>query len=102
MKGWAFLMLQQDDQAIEWLHRELAIDPDEPISQALLAAALALAGQSVEAHEALQRYYSLSDTKSTTIAQYKTQQLSISSDPKYLAFAQRFRDGLRKAGMPEE
>jgi len=41
-------------------------------------------------------------TKSTTIAQYKTQQLSISSNPKYLAFAERFRDGLRKAGMPEE
>jgi adenylate cyclase len=102
MKGWAFLMLQQDDQAIEWLRRELAINPDEPISQALLAAALALAGQSAEAHDALQRYYSLSDTKSTTIAQYKTQQLSISSNPKYLAFAQRFRDGLRKAGMPEE
>jgi adenylate cyclase len=102
MKGWAFLMLQQNDQAIEWLRRELAINPDEPISQSLLAAALALDGQSAEAHEALQRYYSLSDTKSTTIAQYKTQQLSISSNPKYLAFAERFRDGLRKAGMPEE
>jgi hypothetical protein len=82
MRGWAFLMLQQDDQAIEWLPRELAINPDEPISQALLTAALALAGHSPEAHEALQRYYSLSDTKSTTVAQYKTQQLSISSNPK--------------------
>jgi adenylate cyclase len=102
MKGWAFLMLHQDDQAIEWLRRELAINPDEPISQALLVAALALSGQSAEAHEALQRYYSLGDTKSTTIAQYKTQQLSISSNQKYLAFAQRFRDGLREAGMPEE
>ena len=102
MKGWAFLMLQQDDQAIEWLRRELAINPDEPISEALLAAALALDGQSAEAHEALQRYYSLAGTKSTTIAQYKVQQLSISSNPKYLAFAERFRDGLRKAGMPEE
>jgi adenylate cyclase len=102
MKGWAFLMLQQDDQAIEWLRRELAINPDEPISEALLAAALALDGQSAEAHEALQRYYSLAGTKSTTIAQYKTQQLSISSNPKYLAFAERFRDGLRKAGMAEE
>jgi adenylate cyclase len=102
MRGWAFLMLQQDDQAIEWLPRGLAINPDEPISQALLAAALALAGHSAEAHEALQRYYSPSDTKSTTIAQYETQQLSISSNPKYLAFAQRFRDGPREAAMPEE
>ena len=100
MRGWVFLMLQQDDQAIEWLPRELAIDPDEPISQALLAAALALVGHSAEAHEALQRYYSPSDTKSTTIAQYETQQLSISSNPKYLA--QRFRDGPREAAMPEE
>lgn len=95
-------MLQQDDQAIEWFHRELAINPDDPISQALLAAALALDGQSAEAHEAIQRYYALTGTKSTTIAQYKAQQLSISSNPKYLAFAERFRDGLRKAGMPEE
>jgi hypothetical protein len=68
-----------------------------------------LDGQSAEAHEALQRYYSLAGTKSTTagtksttIAQYKTQQLSTSNSPKYLAFAERFRDGLRKAGMPEE
>jgi hypothetical protein len=38
----------------------------------LLTTALALAGHSAEAHEALQRYYSLSDTKSTTVAQYKT------------------------------
>jgi len=102
MRGWAFLMLQQDDQAIEWHRRELAINPDETISQALLTAALALAGHSAEAHEALQRCYSLSDTKSTTVVQYKTQQLSISSNPKYLAFAQRFRDGLREAAMPEE
>jgi hypothetical protein len=102
MKGWAFFMLQQDDQAIEWLGRELAINPDEPISQALLAAALALDDQSAAGHEALQRYYSLARTKSTTIAQYKTQQLSISSNPKYLAFARRFRDGLHKAGMQDE
>jgi TolB-like protein/class 3 adenylate cyclase len=102
MKGWAFLMLQQDDRAIEWLRRELAINPHEPISQALLAAALALAGQSAEAREALQRYYSLSGTKSTTVAQYSTQQLSLSDHPKWLAFAERFREGLRKAGMPEE
>jgi adenylate cyclase len=102
MKGWAFFMLQRDDQAIEWFRRELAINPDEPITQALLAAALALDGQSADAHEAIQTYYSLTGTKSTTIAQYKTQQLSISSNPKYLAFAERFRDGLRKAGMPEE
>ena len=95
-------MLQQDDQPIEWHRRELAINPDEPISQALLAAALALACQSAEAHEALQRYHSPSDTKSTTIAQYKTQQLSISSNPKYLAFSQRFRDGPREAGTPED
>jgi hypothetical protein len=27
-------------------------------------------------------------------------QLSISSNPKYLAFAQQFRDGLRKRGCP--
>jgi len=102
MRGWAFLMLQQDDQAIEWLPRELAINPDEPISQALLTAALALAGYSAEAPEALQRCYSLSDTKSTTVVQYKTQQLSISSNPKYLTFSQRFRDGPREAGTPED
>jgi hypothetical protein len=36
MKGCAFLMLQQDDGRTEWLRRELAINLDEPISDALL------------------------------------------------------------------
>jgi len=101
-KAWALLMLQRDDQAIEWLRRSLAMAPEDSIQQALLASALALTGRQAEAREALQRYLSLKGTTSKTIAQFRARHRAMSDSPKWLAYSDRLIEGLRKAGMPEQ
>jgi predicted Zn-dependent protease len=92
-------LLHQDDQAIEWLNRAVVSAPQWPLPQALLAAALAMAGHEVEARETLKRYLSLSATRAKTIAQWKGQLLS--DNPVFLAYAARLAEGLRIAGLPE-
>jgi adenylate cyclase len=100
-KAWALLMQQQDDQAIEWVRRSLAIAPDTSVQQLLLTSALALTGRQAEAREALGRYLSLKGS-SKTIAQLRPQHRALSDNPKWLAYSDRLMDGLRRAGMPEE
>jgi adenylate cyclase len=102
-KGWAFFMKEQDGQAIEWLRRTAAVAPGaEPFTYLLLASAYALTGQQAEAQDELKRYLSLSRTKTTTIAQLRTQMLSLANNPKWVAYVERLLEGLRKAGMPEQ
>jgi TolB-like protein/class 3 adenylate cyclase/Tfp pilus assembly protein PilF len=101
-KAWSLLMLQRDDQAIEWLRRTLAVMPERSIQQALLASALALTGRQAEAREALQRYLSLKGTTSKTIVQFRARHRALSDDPKWRAYSDRLIEGLRKAGMPEQ
>ena len=101
-KAWSLLMLQQDDLAIEWLSRTLALRPEAVISRALLASALALTGRQAEASVELKRYLSLKDTTSKTIAEFRPQHRAVSDNPKWLAYSDRLVEGLRKAGMPEE
>jgi predicted Zn-dependent protease len=101
-KAWSLLMLQQDDLAIEWLRRTLALRPEAVISRALLASTLALTGRQAEAAEELKRYLSLKDTASKTIADFRPQHRAVSDNPRWLAYSDRLIEGLRKAGMPEE
>jgi adenylate cyclase len=98
MKGWAFFMKQQDDQAIEWLRRA---EGGDIFTELILAAALALTGQQADAHETLRRYLALDGVTTTTIAQLRKQQLSIAGNPTWVAYNERLFTGLRKAGMPE-
>ena len=90
-------MLRQDDQAIEWLRRTLAICPNYGLAHACPAAALAL--HDAEGHEALALYLSMPGALSKTIAAYKRQRNS--DNPVYLAMREPFIEGARKAGMPE-
>jgi adenylate cyclase len=101
-KAWALLMQQQDDLAIEWLRRTLALVPGQPMTQALLTSALALTGRQGEATEALKQYLSLKATTSKTIAELRPQHRALSDNPKWLAYSDRLVEGLRKAGLPEE
>jgi adenylate cyclase len=95
-------MQQQDDLAIEWLRRTLALAPGQPMTQALLTSALALTGRQGEATEALKQYLSLKATTSKTIAELRPQHRALSDNPKWLAYSDRLVEGLRKAGLPEE
>jgi hypothetical protein len=94
-------MLQQDDRAIEWLRKTLAIHL-LPISQLLLTSALAHTGRDAEAREALKKYLSLKATTTKTIAEFRPQHRAVSDNPKWLVYSDRLIEGLRKAGMPEE
>ncbi len=99
MKGWAFFMKRQDDQAIEWLWRA---EGGTVFTELILAAALALTGQQADAHATLKRYLAVNGITSTTIAQLRKQQLSLADNSTWVAYNERLFEGLRKAGMPEE
>ena len=99
MKGWAFFMKRQDDQAIEWLRRAEGVTV---FTELILAAALALTGQQADAHETLKRYLAVNGVTTTTIAQLRKQQLSLADNSTWVAYNERLFEGLRKAGMPEE
>jgi len=96
-----YFALQQDDQAIEWARRSITINPNFSPALAVLAAALALTGHEAEARDAEQRRIAVSPFKS--IATLKARGTPPpSADPRVRVYFDRFVDGLRKAGMPEE
>ena len=98
-KGNAYFMLRQDDRALEWFQRALAVNPNNQLLSAFLAATLALTGHDAEGRATLARYLAAPGNQAKTIAALKKQ--SNSDNPVYLAFRERWYDGLRKAGMPE-
>ena len=101
-KGEAYFILRQDDRAIEWARRSVAIGPiGDPYAMLILASASALSGQQAEAGEAIKAYLADSRAKSRTISQFQKQQLAMANNPKWLAYNERFAEGLRLAGMPE-
>ena len=91
-------MKQQYEPAIDWLRRAEHVDP---FTDLLLAAAFALTGRPTEAKKALDQYRAYPLVKTTTIAQMRTQQFALADNPEWIAWNERFFDGLRKAGMPE-
>ena len=101
-----YLALKRYDQAIDWARRGLASNPNNnPVAHANLIAALALTGHDTEAHDALQRYLALPVSGPRTIATWKALKASLTdehSDPRVLEYWDRFIEGLRKAGLPEE
>jgi tetratricopeptide (TPR) repeat protein len=103
-KANAYFGLKQYDQAIEWARRAIAISPNESYSWSHLnlIAALALAGHEAEAHDALQNYLASVPSGPNTIAAWKAFATPYRRNPRYLEAWDRYYDGLRKAGMPEE
>jgi adenylate cyclase len=101
-KGLAYFLAQRDVEAIEWLHRALAAWPEDRVSHIVLAAALALNGDEVEARETVKHYLSLNGVKARTISAVTAQMRMFSDTPFWLAFIKRLSEGLRKAGTPEE
>jgi TolB-like protein/class 3 adenylate cyclase/Tfp pilus assembly protein PilF len=100
-KSYAYFALKQYDQAIDWARRAIAVGTSNPFPHATLAAALALIGHETEAREALQGYLAL-PSSAQTIAALKERFANVNSDPRVLDSSERWYDGLRKAGMPEE
>ena len=101
-KSWAYFALEQDDRAIEWARRSIAINPNFWPPHCLLAVALVLTGHEAEARDERQRNAALFPYKS--IAAVKASWLAPppSADPRVRATFDRIVEGLRKAGVPEE
>jgi tetratricopeptide (TPR) repeat protein len=97
--------LKQYDQTIEWARRAIAISPSaDPWMHLNLIAALALAGREAEAHDALQNYVASVPSWPKTIAAWKAvfgPVMNMGSQRYHDTF-DRYYDGLRKAGMPDE
>jgi adenylate cyclase len=99
-----YFALKQYDQAVEWAHRSIAIDSNNPFVHGVLVAALAFTGHEAEAREALQRYLAIPSVGPRTIAAwtaFKAQLTNEHSDSRYLEYWDRMIEGLRKAGMLE-
>src|SRR5262249_10439220 len=107
------LRLQQNDQAIEWARRAIAINPNflpgtgQTPPHGILAAALVITGHEAEARDELRRYFALRKLKSIAVvkpalAQVERLALLPSGDPRVRAFFDWLIEDLRTAGMPEE
>lgn len=99
--GIAYVMLRQEEQAIDWYRRSVASNPDFPDPRWHLAAALALSGRDAEAHDQIARYLSLPMTRAETVAQLKAALLP-PANVAMAAFREREFEALRKAGLPEK
>jgi adenylate cyclase len=99
LKGWAYLVMEYDDEALVWLRRAATASPEIPTILAALTSVLALRGQDAEARATLARYLALPATRTRTVAQWD---YIPDDNPAFLKFHLRFKSGLRKAGMPEQ
>jgi class 3 adenylate cyclase/TolB-like protein len=98
-KATAYGILQDYQEAVVWIRRAEAADPDNPRIRLVRSALLALAGQEADARATMQRDLA-SPNAIRTITQY--QRVRVPGDsPRYLAFQLKLEEGLRKAGLPE-
>jgi adenylate cyclase len=98
IKGWAHLMLEQDEEALIWFRRAAAASPQMPTILAGLTSGLALTGRDTEARTTLAQYLALEGTRTRTTEQWD---YVPDDNAAFLKFHLRFKSGLRKAGMPE-
>ena len=96
--GFAKLVLGRDEEAAIWLLRSIDANRNNPLSHFLLAAAQAHLGRMSEARAATKAGLALNPT--FTIRRFRAG--AFSDNPIYLAQRERFYDGMRKAGVPEE
>jgi tetratricopeptide (TPR) repeat protein len=88
-------MLDQLDDAIQWLQRSVEAGPGIGVNYYTLAAALALVGREDEARTMLSEY--MRQHPEMSIDRLRT--MPYSSHPRYLAWRERLYDGLRVAGL---
>ena len=96
--GFAKLLLGADEEAVARLRRSVEMNRNFPLAHFYLAAALAHLGRPDEARSAVQAGLALDPT--FTISRFRAR--ASSDNPSYLTQRERIRDGMRKAGLPEE
>jgi len=93
----AQLHLANDEAAVAWAEKAIALRPDWTDAYPLLIAAATLRGDNSKAQSALSEYRR--QLPEYTIAILRSEELS--DRPAYLEQRKRFYAGLRKAGLPE-
>ena len=96
--GLAKFHLGNEEEAVAWLRRSIETNRSFPSSYFVLAAALARLGRLSEARSEAQAGLAINPT--FTISRFRSG-VSI-DDPTAIAEQERYIDGLRKAGVPEE
>lgn len=96
--GTAKLYLAKDDEAAAWLRRSIESNRNNPMSHFLLAGALAHLGQIDEARSEAQAGLAVNPTFTIT----RLRATAALNSPTAIAAWERYLDGLRKAGVPEE
>jgi TolB-like protein/DNA-binding winged helix-turn-helix (wHTH) protein len=99
IKGWAYMMLRQDEEGLMWFRRAAAASPKMSTIIAGLTSELALTGRDTDARAMLAQYLAMEDTRTRTIAQWD---YLPDDNAAFMKFHLRFKSGLRKAGMPEQ
>jgi TolB-like protein/Tfp pilus assembly protein PilF len=95
--GVACFMLDQLDEAINWLHRSVEANPELAVSYAVLTSACSLAGHNDEAIAVLSEYR----RRHPSITISRMRALPRSNHPAYVAWSERLYQGLGKVGLPE-
>jgi len=94
--GAAYLHLQRDDEALDWLTKSVALSPRDSFTRVFLVSALALSGRQTEAKLELAELLRLKPD--FTLSYFKS--VEVSDDPTFRAQRQRIYEGLRRAGLP--
>jgi TolB-like protein/Flp pilus assembly protein TadD len=95
--GVARFMMDQIEEAIIWLRRATEANPEIALSFLTLASACSLVGRREEARAALSQYLSLHPRLTVS----RVRRTRYSNHPAYLAWLERYYEGLRQAGLPE-
>jgi TolB-like protein/class 3 adenylate cyclase len=96
--GLAKFRLGREEEALVWLRRSIETNRTFPSSRFLMAATLARLGQLPEARSEAQAGLAIIPT--FTISRFRA--ATASDHPDAVAELERYIDGLRKAGVPEE
>jgi tetratricopeptide (TPR) repeat protein len=99
-KGQAYGILQNYQEALVWYRRGEAVTPDSAFNGFVRSGLLALAGLEADARATMQRYLANPKAPLRTITQLHSVQLP-ADNPRFLAYRQKFEEGLQKAGLPE-
>ena len=103
-EGFCQLLLSHADEAVDFLRKARAANPDFPYSYLLLAAAAGLKGDIDEAKTALAEFLKRKPDLGT-ISRLRAFEgsLSYTSEPRYVALREStINAGLRRAGMPDD
>ncbi|MEO8523855.1 MAG: hypothetical protein ABI460_03950 [Caldimonas sp.] len=97
-KGWALLQQDNANEALIWMRRAQAVQPDSPNILLALTVALVQTGRDEEARSTMAIYLGLARTRARSILQFDHR-----PDPNvaFASFAERTNTSLRHAGMPE-